>query len=216
MFLLLILLADPRLTDTGEKQARDARAAWKCELSRDVPVPVPQRFYCSPLTRAIRTFELTFENLFPEPPRPVILEVTPQMPRYLSTNTFITQNCREEYGLHTCDKRRRQSELKNEFSNIEFEEGFEEEDELWTPEEHENRASVERRAKLVLDRIFLNDHDATCALAPYSSSNPGLSRDLDISITSHSGWINAFLRVVGRENYALPTGGMCSHALGTS
>ena len=51
-----------------------------------------------------------------------------------------------------------------------FEEGFEEEDVLWTPI-HENRASVERRAKLVLDRIFENDHDATCALALYLSSN---------------------------------------------
>jgi len=51
-----------------------------------------------------------------------------------------------------------------------FEEGFEEEDVLWTPT-HESRASVERRAKLVLDRIFENDHDATCALAPDLSSN---------------------------------------------
>lgn len=84
IFLLLpILLADPRLTDTGERQAREAHAAWQCERSRDVPVPVPQRFYCSPLTRAIRTFELTFENLLPEPPRPVILEVTLQVPRCL-------------------------------------------------------------------------------------------------------------------------------------
>jgi len=35
-----------------------------------------------------------------------------------------------------------------------------------------------------------------------------LSRDLDISVTAHSGWINAFLRVIGRNDYALPTGGI--------
>ena len=123
---------------------------------------------------------------------------------------FTTQNCREEYGEHTCDKRRTRSELQDEFSNIAFEEGFEEEDRLWTPI-HESKASVERRAKLVLDRIFQNDRDATCALVPYLSSNQKLSRGLDISITSHSGWINAFLRVVGRNDYALPTGGTCVH-----
>jgi len=171
--LLPVLLADPRLTATGEEQAHRARDAWEYELSRDGPVPIPQRFYCSPLTRAIRTLNLTFENLLPETPKPIILE-----------------NCREEYGEHTCDKRRTRSELQDEFPNIVFEEGFEEEDVLWTPV-HESRASVERRAKLVLDRIFENDHDATY-----------------ISITAHSGWINALLRVVGRSSYALPTGGI--------
>jgi len=208
-----VLLADPRLTATGEEQARRARAAWERELSHDVPVPVPQRFYCSPLTRAIRTLELTFENVLPEPPRPVILEVASQMPRCLSTNTFTTQNCREEYGEHTCDKRRTRTELQDEFPGIVFEERFEEEDVLWTTI-HESKASVERRAKLVLDRIFQNDHDATCALSPYLPSNQDLSIDLDISITAHSGWINAFLRVIGRNEYALPTGGTCHTLLG--
>jgi hypothetical protein len=100
--------------------------------------------------------------------------------------------------------------------NVVFEEGFEEEDVLWTPT-HESKASVERRAKLVLDSIFRDDQDATCALAPYFyvQQTQDLTGDLDISITSHSGWINAFLRVIGRNDYALPTGGTCSHALGT-
>jgi hypothetical protein len=30
---------------------------------------------------------------------------------------------------------------------------------------------------------------------------------LDISVTAHSGWINAVLRVIGRKNSDLPTGG---------
>ena len=210
---LPVLPADPCLTATGEEQARRARDAWENELSRDVPVPMPQRFYCSPLTRAIRTLNLTFENLLPEPLRPIILEVALLMLRCYSANTFSTQNCREEYGEHTCDKRRTKSELQDEFPNVVFEEGFEEEEVLWTPI-HESKASVERRAKLVLDRVFQNDHDVTCAFDPHLSNNQNFSRDLDISITAHSGWINAFLRVVGRDNYALPTGGACSHAHG--
>ncbi|KAI0296607.1 phosphoglycerate mutase-like protein, partial [Russula brevipes] len=161
---------DPKLTTTGEEQARSAHAAWEREVLRGAPVP--QRFYCSPLTRAIRTFELTFEGVLPAHLKPIILE-----------------NCREECGEHTCDKRRTRSELQSEFSNCVFEEGFEEEDVLWTPK-RETKESVERRAKLVLDRLFENDHD-----------------DTYISVTAHSGWINGVLRVIGRENYALPTGG---------
>jgi hypothetical protein len=49
-----------------------------------------------------------------------------------------------------------------------FEEGFEEDDILWTPE-REKDESVERRAKLVLDRIFQNDSDDICAVTPHLS-----------------------------------------------
>lgn len=34
-----------------------------------------------------------------------------------------------------------------------------------------------------------------------------LTACLDISITAHGGIINAFLEVIGRERYSLPTGG---------
>ncbi|KAI0307574.1 histidine phosphatase superfamily [Multifurca ochricompacta] len=162
---------DPHLTVIGEEQARNAHDAWKREVVRGAPVP--QRFYCSPLTRAIRTFELTFKDVLPVHLQPIIVE-----------------NCREEYGEHTCDSRRTRSEIQCDFPDFTFEEGFEEQDVLWSPE-RETKASVERRARLVLDRIFETDRD-----------------DTYISITTHSGWINAVLRVIGRGNYALPTGGL--------
>ena len=80
-------------------------------------------------------------------------------------NVSPTQNCREMNGEHSCDKRRTRSEVQAEFPNVVFEDGFEEDDILWTPE-RESYESVERRAKLVLDRVFQNDHDDTCAVAP--------------------------------------------------
>ena len=80
-------------------------------------------------------------------------------------NVFPAQNCREMNGAHSCDKRGTRSEVQVEFPNVVFEDGFEEDDILWTPE-RESYESVERRAKLVLDRIFQNDHDDTCAVAP--------------------------------------------------
>lgn len=45
-----------------------------------------------------------------------------------------------------------------------FENGFEDEDVLWT-KERETKGSAERRARNVLDRIFDADTDATCEWA---------------------------------------------------
>ncbi|KAH9075800.1 phosphoglycerate mutase-like protein [Lactarius deliciosus] len=163
---------DPRLTAIGEEQARSAHAAWEREILRGVPIP--QEYYCSPLTRAIRTFELTFVDVLPAHLKPLIVE-----------------NCREENGEHTCDRRRTRSEIHSDFPGFAFEEGFEEEDVLWSPE-RETKESAERRAKLLLDRVFENGRDNTY-----------------ISVTTHSGWINALLRVIGQGNYPLPTGGTC-------
>jgi hypothetical protein len=80
----LIPAADPRLTPIGEEQARSAHAAWEREILRGLPVP--QRFYCSPLTRAIRTLQLTFEGVLPADLKPLILEVMSFMPSCTSTN----------------------------------------------------------------------------------------------------------------------------------
>lgn len=52
--------------------------------------------------------------------------------------------------------------MQSEFPNFVFEEGFEEEDVTWTSE-RESREHMKKRAKLVLDRIFEDDHDDTCA-----------------------------------------------------
>ena len=70
---LPLCAADPRLTAIGEEQARSAHAAWEREMLRGVPIP--QKYYCSPLTRAIRTLELTFVDVLPANTRPLIVEV---------------------------------------------------------------------------------------------------------------------------------------------
>ncbi|KAI0005472.1 histidine phosphatase superfamily [Russula compacta] len=162
---------DPHLNTVGEDQADNAHDAWEREIRRGIPIP--QKFYCSPLTRAMQTLEITFEDILPDHVTPLILE-----------------NLREEYGEHTCDMRRTQSELESEFPDFDFEDGFEEEDVLWTTK-RETKKHSEKRAKQVLDRIFQNDRD-----------------DTYISITSHNGWIDACLRVVGRQDFLLPTGGI--------
>jgi broad specificity phosphatase PhoE len=160
---LPLYAADPRLTAIGEEQARSAHTAWEREILRGVPIP--QKYYCSPLTRAIRTLELTFVDVLPAHTKPLIVEVwanqLSHVPCDLLTNRPLVQNCREEYGEHTCDKRRTRTEIHSDFPGFAFEEGFEEEDVLWSPE-RETKESAENRAKLFLDRVFENDCDDIC------------------------------------------------------
>jgi broad specificity phosphatase PhoE len=71
-----------------------------------------------------------------------------------------------------------------------MEPGFSEEDLLWEGGVRESRTHVIERARNVLDMIFNNDEE------------------IFIPITAHGGIINAFLAVLGRLPYALPTGGV--------
>lgn len=66
--------ADPLLTPLGEDQAREACQTWKEE--REAGIPIPDRVYCSPMTRALQTCRLTFNGVLDlAQKRPLILEV---------------------------------------------------------------------------------------------------------------------------------------------
>lgn len=73
--LILPYAADPLLTELGQDQARDAQAMWKAETESGGPLP--DKLYCSPMTRAIQTCQITFEGVldFAER-RPLVLEVS--------------------------------------------------------------------------------------------------------------------------------------------
>ncbi|KAJ7250703.1 histidine phosphatase superfamily [Mycena rebaudengoi] len=164
---------DPQLTTLGKTQAEAVNKRWKEELA--VHILLPDRLYCSPMTRAMQTHQITFDGVLPSKRSP----------------TVIVENCREEYGVHTCDKRNTLTYIKGAFPQFELESGFTEEDQLWEPNSRETKEQAEHRAKKVLDTIFQNDKDAAC-----------------ISITAHGGIIHAFLRCMGRPKYPLPTGGV--------
>ncbi|KAI9574307.1 histidine phosphatase superfamily [Boletus coccyginus] len=161
---------DPELTELGIEQAKNAHQAWKTEL--EYSIPLPEKLYSSPMRRAIKTNQVTFEGLL----RPDL-------------KTTIVENIREKNCVSTCDKRRKKSEIANDFPDYLFEEGLTEEDETWDPELRETYEEVDIRAKKVLDMIFDNDEEQF------------------ISITSHHAFIDAFLRVCGHRPWALPTGG---------
>jgi len=169
--------ADANLTDVGKAQAQMTCALWNNELQFNMPLP--GKLYCSPLTRALQTQTITFGGIHSEGDLP---------------NTMILENCREEYGQHTCDRRKTRSLIETEFFRphskvpFEFEAGFKENDELWTTEK-ESEEHTTSRAKAVLNTVF--DEDTQF-----------------ISIMAHYGIINAFLRILGRPRYYLPAGGV--------
>ncbi|KAI0345470.1 phosphoglycerate mutase-like protein [Trametopsis cervina] len=162
---------DPLLTPLGLEQARDARNAWQQEIP--FSIPVPKRHYASPLKRALDTWKTTFADD--------------------GWSVTVLENCREEYGEHTCDKRSSLSHLQSVYPapTYSFESGFSEEDPVWTAEERESKAHVVTRALTVLNTCFADDVD-----------------DSYISVVAHGGIINGFLSAVGRPSYPLPTGGI--------
>ncbi|PFH53324.1 hypothetical protein AMATHDRAFT_187957 [Amanita thiersii Skay4041] len=164
---------DPELTQLGIEQAMNVQQAWKDELP--FGLPLPDRLYCSPLTRAMKTCEITFHDTILNDIRKVM----------------VSELCREENGVHTCDKRNVKQYIEKAFPLFEIEDGFTEEDELWDPNIRETRDQVVQRAKAMIDTIFETDTAHTF-----------------ISITAHSGFIQGFMKAVNKPIIAIPIGGV--------
>ncbi|KAF9236216.1 histidine phosphatase superfamily, partial [Melanogaster broomeanus] len=156
---------DPELTQLGVQQATEARLAW--EQERQFDIPLPEKLYTSPLTRAIRTNLITFDGA-----------IAPGL------KTTIIENIREENGVHTCDKRRTRSEIHKAFPETLFEEGFAEEDLLWDAGCRETHADIDRRARNVLDMIFDNDEEHFISITTHGGWVGGFLRVCD-----HRPWI---------------------------
>ncbi|KAL0960422.1 hypothetical protein HGRIS_005465 [Hohenbuehelia grisea] len=169
---VLVWGPDAELTDLGKGQAQAAGQAWKTELAAGIPLP--GKFYCSPLTRALSTSQITFDGIIPDDDKVV----------------NVLENCREQYGVHTCDKRRTRTYIATTFPDSRIEEGFAEDDPLWTPDDRETAQHIAERARDVLDRIFADDPEDF------------------ILVTAHGGIINGFLACLGRPSYSLATGGI--------
>ncbi|PPQ72225.1 hypothetical protein CVT24_002353, partial [Panaeolus cyanescens] len=162
---------DPQLTPLGTSQAQDIHRVMEQEAKEGLEAP--HKRYCSPLTRAMRTCFIMYDGVFDNASAVTVLE-----------------NCREENGEHTCDKRNTRSYIASAFPSFEIEEGLTEQDELWDADVRETKAQVSHRARKVLDLVFEKDVE-----------------DTFISITAHGGWIDGFLTAVGRTRIPLPTGG---------
>jgi len=173
---------DALLTPLGVQQAEAAHDKWSNEIPSGIPVPTV--FYSSPLTRATGTLVLTWTGI-------TLPNKTHDDHLHPSHKVEIAENCREVYGVHTCDKRHPKSWIAQKYPSFTFNKGFTEEDELWTPDNRETDEHVDERALSILEHIW-----------------DKYPMETYISITAHSGFIGGLTRVVGRGTYKLPTGGV--------
>lgn len=168
---------DPLLTSVGRQQAQNINEAWKEELQWGVPVP--ERLYSSPFSRAVHTAVVSFSG--------IVFEPTSTTANPIAT---IKEKLREENCVSLCDKRNTRSYLVQNYPQFNIEEGFTEEDELWRPDHRETDDEMTRRLQEALDEIVLED------------------TSIYVSITAHAGTIRAIRRVLGLPTRRLPTGGV--------
>ncbi|WRT65747.1 uncharacterized protein IL334_002695 [Kwoniella shivajii] len=165
---------DPELTPLGVNQARAIQKCWKEQIPFNPPITEKEmKWFVSPLTRTGQTMLESWGDL---------LVGTPE----------VWEDWREIYGSHTCDKRSTKSYIQKRFPTFNIEDGFAEEDELWTPDDRETDAHMQMRAQRAMDRLFGENG----------------SGETFISVTSHSAILRNLLAVLHHQPYPLATGEM--------
>ena len=155
--------ADAHLTDNGIKQALVANVFWRTQISSQ-KIPVPQRYYTSPLHRCLATANLTFSGL--------------ELPDNQPFIPVVKELLREVNGVHTCDRRSNKSYIHSEFRHYTIEPGFAENDELWSPDIRESDSALDVRLKKLLDDIFTHDDSTYVSFSSHSGAISALLRDL--------------------------------------
>ncbi|KAI9368976.1 histidine phosphatase superfamily [Aspergillus egyptiacus] len=166
---------DAPLTDLGISQARTAHRAWKAQIAQGIPSP--QSYYVSPLMRCCETARVTFEGTGLPHTTPVFAPLVKEL-------------LRETIGLHSCDARSARSVIAAAYPHYRFEEGFCEEDPLYSAELRESDSARDARFYEFLSDVFGADGNEV------------------LSLTAHSGAITSILNVVGHRVFALETGGV--------
>ncbi|KAL5636640.1 hypothetical protein ACGC1H_000559 [Rhizoctonia solani] len=137
--------ADPPLTPLGEDQAKAMNKLWKAELQRsEDPIPLPTKLFCSPLSRALATMELTFGEF-------LLDNATVRTP---DKRPLVLEGLREVLSPFTHDKRSSKVEILVQFPGVQIESSFTEEDELWDDTISESDSLLKARVKSTLDYIF--------------------------------------------------------------
>ncbi|KAK4237156.1 histidine phosphatase superfamily [Achaetomium macrosporum] len=171
--------ADAHLTQRGIGQAQAMKAFWETGAST-LGLPLPRRHYASPLARCLETCELAFAGLT-LPSSGHEAEIPPFKP-------VVKELLRERLGVHTCDRRRTRTWIRENHPLFAIEDGFSEQDELWRPDVRETLLEHAARVEGFLDDLFVNDSETV------------------ISVTAHSGTILALYAATGHEEVKVAPG----------
>lgn len=151
---------DADLTPNGIAQAVKANAFWSREISVQKIQP-PQSFYVSPLTRCLKTANLTFNSLGLDNFVPTVKELI-----------------REGISTHTCDHRGTKSYIHSLFPSWTIESTFTETDTLWNGITEESSSAQDYRSKIALDQIFSSDNAEVISITTHSGETASLLRVL--------------------------------------
>lgn len=136
---------------------------WQKQISTQ-HVPYPQSYYTSPLTRCLRTANITFSDL--------------ELPHYYPFVPTVKEFFREGISTHTCDRRNSKAYIENLFPDFNIEAGFTEKDELWSGVVAEPSGAQDARSKSVLDDVFANDDHTWVSITSHSGEIRSLLRVL--------------------------------------
>ncbi|KAK4652333.1 putative phosphoglycerate mutase pmu1 [Podospora pseudocomata] len=167
---------DSHLTLEGIRQAMTMNAFWQ-DAATKLKLPLPRRYYASPLARCLETCKLSFEGIELPPGQ----EKPPFKP-------IIKELLRERLHFHTCDRRRNGTWIRENFPEFEFEEGFVDEDVYWKTEGRETLQEHAARTMALLEDVFEHDDEQI------------------ISFSTHSGTIAALIKATGHEDFFVEPG----------
>ncbi|KAK4199173.1 histidine phosphatase superfamily [Triangularia verruculosa] len=167
---------DSLLTVTGIQQAYSMNAFWQ-DAATTLKLPLPRSYYSSPLARCLQTCRLSFSGIMLPPGQ----EKPPFKP-------IVKELLRERLHVHTCDRRRDASFIRENFPEFEFEEGFIDEDVYWKPEGRETLEEHAARVTTLLQDVF--EHD----------------KEQIISFSTHSGTIAAMIEATGHRPFFVEPG----------
>ncbi|KAK5153777.1 hypothetical protein LTR04_006166 [Oleoguttula sp. CCFEE 6159] len=147
--------ADAHLTDIGIEQAKTANAFWKRGI-REWGIPVPEKYYTSPLDRCLATAQYTFEGLELPADRPFVPEVKELL--------------REVIGVHTCDRRSSRTYIESHYPAYKIEDGLTEDDELYSPTHREITEEQVTRLRELLNDVFTHDKNTWISFTSHSGA----------------------------------------------
>lgn len=151
---------DADLTPNGVAQALTANKFWAHEISAQ-KIQTPESFYVSPLTRCLKTANLTFNGL--------------GLDNFVPT---IKEYIREGISTHTCDHRGNATYIKSLFPSWHIEPTFTEVDSLWNGITEESSSAQDYRSKIALDQIFSSDDAEVISITTHSGETSSLLRVL--------------------------------------
>ncbi|BEJ18104.1 hypothetical protein CspHIS471_0703810 [Cutaneotrichosporon sp. HIS471] len=184
-------ITDPALTAAGREQATNLAHVFHRESSMGMPLPT--RWYTSPMRRPGETVGLTWGWLYGKGENDLHAEGILRRSSDLShgVRAEVVEEIREHLHVHHCDERLGKSELMKMFPAFMWPDNMPDKDTVWRPTGRETEDEMVARAGEGLQIIMDSARD-----------------DVYISITSHSGVLRALYKNLGVPPRRLNTGEM--------